>query len=203
MMSDRDLEFVRSVVDKKVRLRLLRDDLVDHLCCSIEESMKSGIDFESALEASLRALAPQGLESIQRDSVRLLNSSNIMHMKKVMYVLGLLGAIGISMGLMFKLLHLPGGGQIFNIGFMFFVFGYLPMKAYHHFTRDEYASLLKKMMVASLGVSATLVAGAIYCKLIMHIPLATVLLMSGVSLFSFAFLPLLFLDMYKRSVAEG
>jgi hypothetical protein len=114
MLSESQEEFIKREIDSSsVELATLKDDLFDHFCCSIEIEMKGGKSFEDAYKTVYQAVCPNGLEEIERETFFLLNLKKILFMKKFMYSLGLLTTISTSIGWLFKILHWPGGGDLF------------------------------------------------------------------------------------------
>jgi hypothetical protein len=89
-LSEHQLIIVQQRVDAcKLVITSLRDDLLDHICCSIEHKIKNGQSFEESLIEAIDELAPDGLQELERETMKLLDSKNIP-MKKFMYVLGLI-----------------------------------------------------------------------------------------------------------------
>jgi hypothetical protein len=178
----------------------LKDDVIDHLCCVVEEKLNQGIDFEKAFHEALNELAPNGLAEIEDETVFLLNTNKIIMMKKLMYSIGLIAAVSISMGTCFKFLHMPGAEQLLNYGYAGFVLLYLPMMLFDHFKTKIQSALSEKLKMILGFLSALFTAAAMLFKAL-HYPGAPELLLIGAVIFSFGFLPFLFFTMYKKSVA--
>jgi hypothetical protein len=185
-----------------IKIDTLKEDLVDHLCCVVESelSRESEKDFSQLLNEAVSQLAPDGLPAIERETVFLLNSKRILIMKKVMYLVGFLGAFAITGGVTFKILRLPGADQFFLIGFFMLLLIFVPLQAI-----DRYKVVLAKAMSEKLklimGVIAALAAGAAGIFKIMHLRGADELLITGAAVFAFGFLPFAFFTMYKRAVS--
>jgi hypothetical protein len=145
-------------------------------------------------------LAPEGLDEIQRETVFLLNSKKIILMKKVMYSIGLVSSMAISLGWLFRILHWPGGFELVNYGFMGFALLFLPMVAINQFKVNINKALSEKLRIILGLLSAFITCIAVFFKT-MHYPGADTLLLSGGLLFIFGFLPFLFFTMYKKSVS--
>src|SRR6187401_1277375 len=126
-LSPEQIGIIRKHVDTSaISIDSLKDDVLDHLCCVVEINMQRGRSFDNAVQEALTDLAPDGLDEIQRETVFLLNSTKIIHMKKIMYGVGLITAISMTMGLTFKILHMPGADELFNFGFFGFTLIFLP-----------------------------------------------------------------------------
>ena len=82
-VSSEQITHIHEVIDQSsINIETLKDDLLDHLCCVVEVKMTNGIEFEISLKEALDELAPDGLNTIQRETIFLLNSTKIIFMKK-------------------------------------------------------------------------------------------------------------------------
>jgi hypothetical protein len=200
-VSSEQIAHIREVIDQSsITIETLKDDLLDHLCCVVEVKMTNGSEFEISLKEALNELAPHGLNTIQRETIFLLNSTKIILMKKIMYSIGLITSISITMGLTFKFLHLPGAEQLFNVGFFGFLILFLPMLAVDRYKHNFTKSLSEKLRLGFGYLSALVIASSVLFKLF-HLEGANILLLSGMCVFSFGFLPFLFFNMYKKSLS--
>lgn len=199
MLSQDQVDQVRQYVDENnIRILSLRDDVLDHLCCSVEFKIDDGKTFEQSLNEALDELAPQGLAKLEYETIILLNSKNII-MKKFMYSMGLITAIAMSMGFTFKILHMPGADELFNYGFLLFALGFLPIAAYNNFNMKVKRTLVEKLRIILGFVSAIFVGISVFFKMA-HYPGVDGVLLAGAATFSFGFLPCLFYSMYERSI---
>ena len=181
--------------------RTLKDDVLDHLCCAVEIKIEDGKEFEQALKEALDELAPEGLDEIQHETTLLLNPFKIILMKKFMYAIGLITTISMTMGLTFKILHMPGAEELFNLGFFGFVLIFLPLITIERFKINAHRSLHEKLRFAFGFLSLVVVTASMLFK-IFHYDGANLLWLVGLSIFSFGFLPFLFFNMYKKSVVS-
>lgn len=198
-LSQDQVDQVRQYVDENnIRILSLRDDVLDHLCCSVEYKIENGKTFEQSLHEAMDELAPEGLSKLEYETIMLLHSKNIL-MKKFMYLIGLATAISMSMGFTFRLLHLPGADELFTYGFLTFALVFLPMAAYNSIRMKVKRTLVERLRIILGFISAMFVGTAVVFK-IMHYPWVDWLLLLGAGIFSFGFLPCLFYTMYERSI---
>jgi hypothetical protein len=198
-LSPEQIDRVRKYIEKNnIRIDTLRDDVIDHLCCSVEYKIDNGKTFQLSLEEALDELAPEGLYKLELETILILQSKNIL-MRKFMYFIGLATAISMSMGFTFKILHMPGADELFNYGFVTFALVFLPMSAYNIFKGKIKRSVAEKLRVVLGFISAVFVGSAVFFKM-MHYPWVDGLLLTGAAIFSFGFLPSLFYSMYERSL---
>lgn len=178
----------------------LRDDVLDHLCCVVEIKLSKGKTFDQAIQEASHELAPEGLIEIQRETVFLLNPIKIIRMKKIMYAIGLITSISMTMGLTFKILHMPGADELFNLGFFGFTLVFLPMITIDRYKQNLHKALSERLRLILGFLSAVLIGFSVLFK-IFHRPNADVMLLIGIAVFSFGFLPFLFFSMYKKSIS--
>ncbi|AHM61629.1 hypothetical protein D770_16875 [Flammeovirgaceae bacterium 311] len=201
MLSDEEIARLEAQINRSaISSQALKDDLLDHFCCFIEHEMKKGQTFEEAHRKAWQQICPNGLDEIQQETIFLLNAKNIIFMKKVMYAIGLLSSISISIGWLFKILGWLGGGDLFTYGFLAFVLIFLPMLAIDRYKLVLNKALTEKLRVI-LGFTSAIVTGLAVLFKIMHLQGANMLLILGIFLFSFGFLPFLFFRMYKKSLS--
>ena len=198
-LSQDQVNRVRQCVDdNNIRMLSLRDDVLDHLCCSVEVKLDDGKTFEQSLQEALNELAPEGLSKLEYETMLLLESKNIL-MKKFMYLTGLLTSIGMTMGMTFKILHLPGADQLFNYSFFVFALLFLPMAGYNSFSARVSRTMIEKWRIF-FGFISPLIIGIAMVMKTLHLPGADMSLLIGITIFSFGFLPCLFYSMYTRSL---
>jgi len=183
-----------------ITIQTLRDDVLDHLCCVTEYKIERGKQFDAAFLEALDEFAPNGLDLIQRETMFLLNSTKIIRMKKIIYTIGLLSAIAVSLGWLFSVMHWPGAYQLFNYGFLGFLLLFVPMLAIDRYKVYLGQALSEKLRIILGSLSAIVVGLSLVFKLL-HLQGADFLLLGGMLLFTFGFLPFLFFRMYKKSIS--
>src|SRR5690606_9873173 len=183
-----------------ITIQTLKDDILDHLCCVTEYKIERGKQFEAAFSEALDEFAPNGLDRIQRETMFLLNSTKIIRMKRIIYTIGLLSAIAISLGWLLPVLHWPGGNDMFNYGFLGFLLLFVPMLAIDRYKVYLGQALSEKLRIILGALSAVMTGLSLVFKLL-HLQGADYLLLGGMMIFTFGFLPFLFFRMYKKSIS--
>ena len=119
-------------------------------------------------------------------------------MKEVTYIVGLLSSIAVSLGFLFRLMQWPGGGVLSVWGTFGFGFLFLPLFAIYYF-RSKQSKLLSERLKMITGV----VSGIIFTLSVLfkslHLQGGDMLLIAGVLLFAFTFLPLFFFSLYRNA----
>ena len=122
-------------------------------------------------------------------------------MKKLMYLIGFGSSAALTMGLMFKLLHWPGGDELIIYGFISFALLFVPLLMLDRFKLHIKSALSERMKIL-LGTISGILGGLSVVFKILHLTGADILLIFAALLFSFGYLPFLFFTMYKKSVAS-
>ncbi len=194
-------DLIADFVDAQgITLPSLRDDVIDHLCCVIEQDLHKGKPFDQLLQAAVLDIAPTGLKDILAQTVFLLNSKRIIAMKKFMYLVGFLGAVALTLGVTLKLLNMPWGYELFSVGFLTLLLVFIPLLAFDRY-KVAISKALSERMKIILGASAALVTGLAGLFKMLHLQGAEILLMLGALIFVAGFLPFFFFTMYKKSVS--
>jgi hypothetical protein len=190
------------VIQSRVTMSSLRDDLIDHLCCAVETRLAHENEFEKSFEEALAELAPAGLYQIEENTEFLLHPNKVI-MKKLTYFIGLAATISMSMGLMLKILHMPGGEQFVNYGFFAFAGIFMPAIVVRKISQPSQLNAVEKLklvlgIASAIGLVLTLVT-----KMNHGFATATIMFFCTATLFSFGFLPLHFYQMYRNSLREA
>lgn len=203
-LSNNQLEVVRNEVEKnQLSIETLKEDLLDHLCCTTEAKMDGGQTFEAALKLALNELAPDGLMELERETNFLLNNSTYTPMKKVMFLIGCICSMAISLGWLLKFLDvlLPLGNMLFGLGSFGFMLVFLPMLAVMHF-RTTNKPIAEKLRFV-FGVSSVIIIGIAILARLMRLPGADEVMIIGLVIFTFGFLPFLYFTLYKKSIQSS
>lgn len=193
--------FVYDFVERQnISNELLKNDLIDHLFCTIELQLKKGISFNDAFDKALKQLAPNGLREIEKETIYLLNYNRIIIMKRFMYFTGFLGATALTAGTTFTLLNLPFGYELFATGFLVLLLIFVPLYAFDRY-KVIIAKNISQRLKIILGVVAAIITGLAGLFKVLHLQGADLLLMLGALIFTVGFLPFLFFTMYKKSIS--
>jgi hypothetical protein len=202
-LTDDHVQRIRKLIDNSgITIQSLKDDLLDHLVCVVEAESITGKSFETALKEAVDDLAPGGLYQIQRETIFLLNPLKLILMKKIMYSIGLIGAAAISLGWLFKILHWPGGDELFNYGFFAFLLLFIPMLAIDRYKVNLRKALSEKLRII-LGFSSAFLVGLALAFKFMNVTGADYILVAGFLIFTFGFLPFLFFTLYRKSISRA
>lgn len=196
---DDNYERIRAdLVSRGLTFEPLLDDLLDHVCCRVEECMEGGNDFESSYSQALDSIGEGRLAEIQHQTFLNLDKK-FQHMKNFTYVFGLSSAILTILGSFFKRMHWPGAGIMITVGMMLIVLVFLPL---YFISNHREQSERKNPVYAIVGylTIALLLAGATFK--IMHWPGAGIMLYVSVGFILIGFIPLYVVNIFQRSGKE-
>ena len=196
------IEFIREHIQQNgIITHALQDDVLDHVCCTLEGMDERETDFSTAFKHAIHEVAPNGLRNLQRETSFLLNSPIQISMKKFMFIIGALSASATVMGLNFRLLHLQGSDTLLTWGQLTFTMIFIPLLAWDRFRMRVYSTRSEKWRWI-LGVCSACLTGLAILARLFYISDGFFLFVGGAVIFSFGFLPLLFVSMYKKSIAH-
>lgn len=186
-LDDKQVKIIHDVlVEYGITYESLHIDLLDHICCMVEENMDNGLDFGESLTLSISKFGDSNIYQIQENTMYLL-TLKLNKMKKVVGISGIISALSVILGVFFKIQHWPGAGILLTVGLALTCFFVFPAMTYLDVKKGQ--SKLHKMQSISGYVSAILLSLATLFK-IMHWPGFFGLYYPGISLLLLVFLPL-------------
>ena len=201
-LTDEQIEFIADQVNKsKINSNELKEDLIDHFCCIIEDDIRLGKSFEESYNRAYQIVCPNGFDEIHQETILLLTSKNIIIMKKLLFSLGFITTIFLVTSFLFKALHLPGAGVLLVLASFVLTFVFVPLVLLYFYRKQfsKYVSYKMKYVFGYIGL-ALLLTGAVFK--IMHWPGAGLLFMISVTVINFGFLPFMFYRLYRTSEAK-
>jgi len=198
-LSKLQVDLIRADIRQNgIELLDLEEDLLDHICCAMEEEGGTGRTFEEMYAYIKKKVCPNGYREIQEKTSYLI-TLKFNKMKKTMNVLGFVGSALLLIGAIMKSLHLPGAAASLVIGGGVLIIGYLPMMLILAMKQTD--TLLGKIRNISGYAGSTLIIVGIIRE-IMHWPLGQVLLFTGVFIFLLLFVPLFFRSIGKDAMMK-
>lgn len=164
------------------------------------ESTRERKEFDQLLDEAIKDIAPYGLKDIELQTIFLLNAKRIIIMKKMKYLIGFLGALSLTAGIVFKFFWYPGATTFFTIGIVMLLLVFIPLVAFDHYKVAISKTLSERLKIV-LGAVAAVIAGMTGVFKMLHLQGADILLGVTAIVFGFGFLPFLFFTMYKKSVS--
>ena len=131
-------------------------DLIDHLCCMVEERVELGMQLELAENEVFKEMGEVQLKAIDLETKIL--TQNRFTMKKRTKIIGFIAFILLITGFTFKMLHLPGAGVIWGTGVLTAAFGFFLFSLIDRFSYEK-SSLMKTATIIGYIGSVLLILG--------------------------------------------
>ena len=129
-LTEQNIDFITQVINgSNIESVEMKEDLIDHFCCAIEEEMKKSLNFEKSYDMAYQNICPDGFDEIRRETVFLLTSKKLKAMKRLLFLSGYLSAIGIVSTVVMKFGHIPLAGSVLMLTAVNF-----NSIIYHHFS---------------------------------------------------------------------
>ncbi|MCA1757039.1 MAG: hypothetical protein LC649_06240 [Bacteroidales bacterium] len=163
----------------------LCDDLIDHICCEIEDEMKAEAGFDEAFRRVRLRIGENGLREIQEETLYAVDSK-YRKMKKAMKISSVAGTIMVGLASVLKILHMPMAGVLLTLGAFMIIFIFLP-SSLTVLWKESKSSRRVFLFISAFLASALYIAGIIFR--IQHWPGAPVLISAGILSAVFLFVP--------------
>ena len=119
---DRIADEVRS---QEIIFPHLADELIDHICCDVEQEMDNGLTFSEAYARVRQKIGKRRLKEIQEETLYATDSKYRI-MKTTMKFSAVAGTVLFGVAAMFKIQHWPGAGIMLTLGALILTFLFMP-----------------------------------------------------------------------------
>jgi hypothetical protein len=189
-LSDKQIEYIFNEIRRnKIEMKDLQLNLLDHICCIIEQNLKDENDFEYFCEKTLKQFYKNELREIEEETIQLLIFKNYYIMKKVMIITGTLSAAAFIAGSLFKIMHLQLAAPLLFLAILIISFVFLPI-LFVVKTREINANRDK------LIIALATIVGILYClsmlSLVMHWTIKGPIWLVTLAIAFFVFIPAYF-----------
>ena len=189
-LSETQIDFILDDISARGIERVsLQQDLLDHVCCVIEQSLEEDGDFEHFYLQTIATFYEKELKEIEVETTHLLIHKNYYVMKKIMLIVGTIATGILGLGLLLKFMHWPGAAacivfSVFLLSFIFFPLLFI-LKI------KEKQQNTDKVILFIGTLSAMMISVGLVFK-IMHWPYANMLITSAFFMMLLLFLPIYF-----------
>lgn len=195
-LSDNEIDQVYDVlIERGLTFETLRDELLDHICCIIEEQMELGAKFHTALTNAEKQFGPSGIERTQEATIHLL-TLKLRKMKKTASILGIIGGVTTILGTLFKVMHWPFAGVLLLSGLAFTALLFMPTALYVNYKSKEG---IKDRATIAAGFTGWFILTIFALLKVMHWPGASIMLMFGLGEIILIFIPLYYVRSYRNA----
>jgi len=195
-LSEQQIDYIFNDISARgVEMESLQQNLLDHVCCIIENNLEENGDFESFYQKTIKTFYKDALWEIEEETLLLLTYKNYYTMKKIMINSGIAAATFFIIGSFFKFMHWPGASVLILAGMAIGTLLYLPLLFL--FKKNETTESRSKLVLAIGTINGILFCAYSLFK-VFHWPYASNLWFITLGLFSFVFIPLYFFNGVKN-----
>jgi len=196
-VSEEQLDFILGdIAAHGIETEDLKENLLDHICCIVENEMNTEDDFYEFYERILPRFFTDELREIQEETDKLLTFKDYYAMKNTLVKSGLISAALTLLGVFFKVMHWPGASVMLVLGIATFGLLFIPLLIVLKF-KDEEEPIDKWVLSIGLGLGVVASVGILFK--IMHWPSANILVYSSLALFVLVYVPTYFLTKFRRA----
>ena len=172
-------------------------DLLDHICCIIENSLDEYRNFDLVYQETLLLFGDKGLKEIQDETNRVLTFKHYYLMNSTMKISGYVSSLLILFGAIFKFQHWPGAGVMLVVGVFFLTVLFMPLLFILKFKAS--AENNRSVVLSIIGfVAALLICCGVLFR-VMHWPGSRMISVIGGVLLILGYLPVYFISVHKNT----
>lgn len=115
----------RDVRKQEIVFSHLLDELIDHICCDVENEMQDGLTFPEAYGKVRQKIGSRRIKEIQEETLYAVDTK-YRHMKRTMKISGIAGTVLLGFGALFKIQHWPLAGVMATLGAVTLALVFMP-----------------------------------------------------------------------------
>lgn len=161
----------------------LLEDLIDHICCDVENEMQNGLSFSAAYMKVKQKMGSRRLKQIQEETLYAVDTK-YRYMKNTMKISGVVGTVLFGFAAMFKIQHWPMAGVLMTLGALVLAFVFLP-SALNVLWKETHNRKRLFLVISAFFAGMLLIIGTLFK--VQHWPMAgailTLAVLSGILFF--------------------
>lgn len=190
-----DIERIRrDVRGQDICFAHLADELLDHLCCDVEQEMTGGMNFSEAYNKVKGKLGHRRLKEIQEETLYAVDTK-YRNMKNTMKISGIAGTVLLGFAALFKVMHWPWAGIMCTLGGLILAFVFMP-SALTVLWKETRSGKKIFLYITAFTAGMLFIAGVVFK--IQHWPFASNLLSLAVLTGVLFFIPALIADLLRN-----
>lgn len=195
-LSDEQIDYILNDIRRNgVEMEDLQLNLLDHICCIIEQELKEDDDFEQFYRQTVKRFYRTNLREIEEETIDLLTFKNYYAMKKALIVSGASSVTAFIAGSFFKFMYLPGASILLTLGIVSFSLLFLPLL---FILKSREVKAVSDKFVIAIGILVGIMFSLAILFIMMHWPGANILLFSAIGGAAFVLLPAYFFTGIRR-----
>ena len=171
------------ITREEITFSHLLEDLIDHICCDVENEMQTGLDFGEAYKKVRKKMGSRRLKEIQEETLYAVDTK-YRYMKNTMKISGVAGTVLFGFAAIFKIQHWPLAGTMMTLGALILAFVFLP-SALNVLWKETHNRKRLFLVISAFIAGMLLIIGTLFK--IQHWPMAgailTLAVFSGILFF--------------------
>ena len=189
-IKDEHIDYILNDIRARgVEMEDLQYNLLDHVCCLIEQNLGESGDFENFYQNTIKKFYKKELWELEEETISLIIFKNYYTMKKIMLYSGIASAFLVAVGILFKFMHWPGAAMALVLGIGMSSLIFLPLMFVLKIKEKQ--NTRDKLIIGLGALAGSALSLGILFK-IMHWPGANMLAVGSVLLMVVVFLPIYF-----------
>lgn len=195
-LTEQQTDFILNDIRRRgVEMEDLQLNLLDHVCCIVEQNLKEGDDFENFYQKAIQQFFKRELWEIEEETITLLTFKNYYTMKKTMIWSGTISVVALLCGSFFKIMHWAGAGPMLLLGIATLSLVFLPLL---FVLKARESQNMRDKMVAATGTLVGILVSLATLFKIMHWPGASFLWLATSAVSILVFIPLFFFSGIRK-----
>jgi len=191
-ITEEQIEYILNDIRRNgVEMEDLQLNLLDHICCKVEQELKDNDGFERFYKQAIKQICNNSLYEIEEETINLLTFKNYYVMKKAMMISGGVSTVIFVFGCFFKLMHWPGASLLILLGIVLISLVFLPLALL--LKGKEPDNTAKDRLVLVSGAIAGILYYMATLFTVMHWPGSSMLWFATVGVSMLVFIPAYFL----------
>ncbi len=162
----------RDIRRQEITFSHLPEDLIDHVCCDVENEMQSGLNFAEAYKRVKQKMGSRRLKEIQEETLYSVDTKYRI-MKNTMKISVVAGTVLFGFATLFKIQHWPFAGILMIFGALILAFVFLP-SALNVLWKETHNRKRLFLVISAFFAGMLLIIGVLFK--IQHWPLAGAIL---------------------------
>lgn len=195
-VTDEQIEFILDDIAKRgIETEDVRYNILDHVCCIIENEMPAGKDFFEFYKITIARFYKDELREIEEETRELITFKYFYAMKRTLKITGAMTIILCLLGSLFKFMHWPGAGIMLILSLGFFALVFIPLNIIMKF-KDEKEKTNKLLITFGFILGMGMTLGMLFK--IFHWPGANILMFGSLGVFALIYVPLYFFTRFRN-----
>jgi hypothetical protein len=172
----------------------LLHDLIDHVCCDVENEMQNGFEFSEAYRRVKQKMGFRRLKEIQEETLYLVDTK-YRYMKNTMKITGIAGTVMLGFATLFKIMHWPGAAILMTLGALVLAFIFLP-SSLGILWKETHSSRRLFLFISAFISGMFFIFGVLFK--IQHWPASGIILSLATVVTLFFFIPALLVNKFRE-----